>query len=227
MPARRRLAEPGRTGEQQVVDGLAALLGARSSMISRCSCRRGWPTNSSRRRGRSVVSSAASTGSAAGLQQLFSHAVAHAGQRAAGARRASRSSTVAVRRRAGRARRAPRRRRSRGRRARRAPRRARSATRPPVASARSRSGTVEAGLQLDEQPLRGALADPGHEHERVEVVVERGTRRSARRRVHRQDRERELRARRRSRRSAPRTCRARRASGTRRASSRPRARAGA
>ena len=36
-------------------------------MISRCSRRRGWPTNSSSRRGRSVVSSAASAGSAVGL----------------------------------------------------------------------------------------------------------------------------------------------------------------
>src|SRR5271169_5603479 len=35
-------------------------------MISRCSFRRGWPTKSARRRGRSVVSSARSTGSAAG-----------------------------------------------------------------------------------------------------------------------------------------------------------------
>ena len=36
-------------------------------MISRCSRKRGWPTNSSSRFGRSVVSSAASAGSAVGL----------------------------------------------------------------------------------------------------------------------------------------------------------------
>ena len=35
-------------------------------MISRCSFSRGWPTNSSSRRGRSVVSSAPPTGSASG-----------------------------------------------------------------------------------------------------------------------------------------------------------------
>ena len=32
-------------------------------------------------------------------------------------------------------------------------------------------GDLEPALQLDEQPLRGALADAGHEHERVEIVV--------------------------------------------------------
>ena len=40
---------------------------AAPSMISRCSFSRGWPTNSSRRRGRRLVSSAISTGSAAGF----------------------------------------------------------------------------------------------------------------------------------------------------------------
>ena len=69
--------------------------------------------------------------------------------------------------------------------------------------ARRRAGEVEVGdleprLQLDEQPLRGALADAGHEHERVEIVVGEAAAQRVRR-VHRQDRERELRARRRSR----------------------------
>ena len=66
----RGLAEPGRAGEQDVVDRLPAPRAA-PSMISRCSFRRGWPTNSSSRRGRRLVSSATSTGSAAGIEQLL------------------------------------------------------------------------------------------------------------------------------------------------------------
>ena len=98
---------------------------AAPSRISRCSFSRGWPTNSSSRRGRSVVSSAASTGSAAGAQQLVSHGRSLPARRPGSLSASrSRSSTGAVVGQLAPARRAPRRARSRGRRARPAPRRA-------------------------------------------------------------------------------------------------------
>ena len=159
------------------------------SMISRCSRRRGWPTNSSSRRGRSVVSSAASTGSAAGLSSSSLIVAARPASRSASRRS---SSTVPSSASWPSTRRALPRSSSRARRARRAPRRARCSARRGTGD-EIEVGHLEPRFQLDEQPLRGALADAGHEHERVEVVVGEAAPQRARR-VHRQDRERELRA---------------------------------
>jgi hypothetical protein len=53
-------------------------------------------------------------------------------------------------------------------------------------------GDLEAGLELHQQPLRGALADPGHHRERGEVVLEQGAAQAGGR-MHRQHRQRELR----------------------------------
>ena len=59
--ARRAWSCRGRAGRRTARGRRPGRAGApRSSMISRCSRSRGWPTNSSSRRGRSVVSSAAS-----------------------------------------------------------------------------------------------------------------------------------------------------------------------
>ena len=54
-------------------------------------------------------------------------------------------------------------------------------------------GHLEPGLQVDEKALRGALADTGHRDERIEVVLGQAAA-EAGRRMHREDRERELRA---------------------------------
>jgi len=52
-------------------------------------------------------------------------------------------------------------------------------------------GYLEAGLELHQQPLRGALADPGHHRERGEVVLEQGAAQAGGR-MHRQHRQRQL-----------------------------------
>ena len=113
-PARLVLPSPGRAREQQVVDGLAALACRAPSRISRCSFSRGWPTNSSSRRGpeRRLLRRLDRIGARA--QQLFpAHALTSTARRLSASRR--RSSTGAVVGEVGRARRAPRRARSRAR----------------------------------------------------------------------------------------------------------------
>ena len=56
----RGLAEPGRAGEQQVVDRLARVGGPPRARSRRCSLSSRWPTNSSSARGRSPASSSTS-----------------------------------------------------------------------------------------------------------------------------------------------------------------------
>ncbi len=127
-PRQRGLAEPRRAGEEEVVDRLPAPRAA-PSMISRCSLRRGCPTNSSRRWAGASSPPPPRPDRRSSAQQLVPHARSRRDspadtpatpqtRRAAGPRRSRR-------RRAGRARRAPRRASSRDPRAPRAPRRAR------------------------------------------------------------------------------------------------------
>ena len=165
------LPRPGRAREQEVVDGLPApargaehdlevLLQARlaDELVEPARPERRSPPPSS-------------TGSATGLQQLFSaHRRASAAPPGASALRAAGLRPLPVVGELRRPRRAPRRARSRGR---------SSASRTsPRARCRGPAvgeievGDVEARLELDQQPLRGALADAGHERERREVVVE-------------------------------------------------------
>src|SRR5918994_6153379 len=158
---------------------------AAPSRISRCSLSRSWPTNSSSRRGRRVVSSARPIGSAAGLssssldtgdrqelqrvaqQVLDRPVVGELGEDVAYL-----VGLVAETRQRGPHLGAARRRRRGG-----------------VGVLERRD--LEAGLELDQQPLGGAFPDARHEGQGVEVVVDQGAAEDTRR-VARQDRQRQL-----------------------------------
>ena len=223
--AEARLAEAGRAREQHVVDGLAALLrrGEHDLEVlaqARLADELVEPARPQRRllRGLDRIGDRARAALLSSVHLTC--------RRRGGAARCAGAPRRCRRRGAGRAPRAPRRASSRGSSsASRTSARALDAVEPGIA-VRSRSGTSRRALRSTSRRCAVRLPDAGHEHERVEVVLGEAAAQRGRR-VHRQDRERELRARHRSPRSAPRTCRARRASGSRRGSSRRRARAGA
>ena len=228
IPASDVLPSPGGPASSRWSTACPRRLAA-PSMISRCSLRRGWPTNSPRRRGRSVVSSATSAGSAAALSSSSRHDRAAPSSLVDCSPAATASSLSASRGVLGAAvvgqlrehARAPRRARSRGRLS-----ASRTSTRgPPAPSSEpdelELTGSSRRALQLDEQPLRGPLPHAGNQRERVEILVGDGAPERVRR-VHRQDRQCELRARRRRCRAAPRRCRAPRVSESRRAPARRR-----
>ena len=172
---------------------------AAPSRMSRCSFSCGWPTNSSSRRGRSVVSSAASTGSAPSLG-LASARPRHATSltlRCSAAQALERGAEeVADRAVVGEvaaARRGPRRGCSRARSARRAPRPARSVRDSPPGSTRSRSGTPRRFFSSIISFCAVRFPTPGT-RQSASRSSSATQRRSARRRVHREHREPELRA---------------------------------
>ena len=71
----RGLAQPGRAGEQQVIDGLATPA-RRLENDPRCSLSSRWPTNSASARGRSPASTISSTSDVADrLEELIPHGV--------------------------------------------------------------------------------------------------------------------------------------------------------
>ena len=210
IPASEVLPSPGGPANSRWSAGCARRRAA-SSMISRCSLSWAWPTNSASRRGRRVISSAASTGSADGRDRrdpgLSSAARLRPPEspRRAHRRRLPRQLAQgqadlvlhgAVGRQAaegladlvgavaepgqggphlgpgGRPGRAP------------------AGCRPARTDAEELDVgavelDVEPGLELDEQPGRGLLADAGHQHQGVGVVGEHGPL-QRRRRVHRQ-----------------------------------------
>ena len=165
---------------------------AAARRICRCSLSRGWPTNSASWRGRSVTSSASSTGSAeprisssliARVPYAWVTASSFSASRRSSSTEPSSGSWATTSRTSSGAYPSPAERDAHLR-----PRRRRV---PPLGEVEL--GYLEAGLELHQQPLRGALADPGHHRERGEVVLEQGAAQAGGR-MHRQHRQRELRA---------------------------------